>query len=76
MPEPRALSDTEAAFLAGVAPFNRDCGHFRGQRPIRGGRSQVRKALSMAGLVASRCHPSSNSFTNASSLPENLKNSP
>ena len=76
MTELRALSDSEAASLAGVAPFNHDSGHFRGQRPIRGGRSQVRKALSMAGLVASRCHPSSKSFTKASSLPENLKNSP
>ena len=57
MPELGTLSDTEAASIAGVAPFNHDCGQVRGQRPIRGGRSQVRNALSMVGLVASRYHP-------------------
>jgi transposase len=57
MPELGTLSDTEAASLAGVAPFNHDSGQFRGQRHIRGGRSQVRNALSMATLVASRYHP-------------------
>ena len=57
MPELGALSDSEAASLAGVAPFNHGSGQVRGQRPIRGGRSQVRKALSMAGLLASRYHP-------------------
>jgi transposase len=54
MPELGSLSDTEAAALAGVAPFNRDSGQFRGQRHIFGGRSQVRSVLYMAALVASR----------------------
>ena len=57
MPELGTLSDTEAASIAGVAPFNHDSGLFRGQRPIRGGRSQVRNALSMVALAASRHHP-------------------
>jgi transposase len=57
MPELGTLSDTEAASLAGVAPFNHDSGQFRGQRHIRGGRSQVRNALNMAALVASRYNP-------------------
>ena len=57
MPELGSLSDTQAAALAGVAPFNRDSGQFRGQRHIFGGRSQVRSLLYMAALVASRHNP-------------------
>jgi transposase len=57
MPELGTLSDTQAAALAGVAPFNHDSGQFRGQRHIRGGRSPVRTALYMAALVASRHNP-------------------
>jgi transposase len=45
MPELGTLSDTQAAALAGVAPFNHDSGQFRGQRHIRGGRSQLRDCL-------------------------------
>ena len=47
----------QAASLAGVAPFNHDSGQFRGQRHIRGGRSQVRSVLYMSALVASRHKP-------------------
>lgn len=57
MPELGSLSDTQAAALAGVAPFNRDSGQFRGRRQIAGGRSQVRSVLYMAALVASRHNP-------------------
>jgi transposase len=57
MPELGTLSDTEAAALAGVAPFNHDSGQFRGQRHIRGGRSHIRSVLYMAALVASRFNP-------------------
>jgi transposase len=57
MPELGSLSDTQAAALAGVAPFNRDSGQFRGQRHISGGRHHVRSALYMAALVASRHNP-------------------
>jgi len=57
MPELGTLSDTQAASLAGVAPFNHDSGQFRGQRHIRGGRSHLRSALYMAALVASRYNP-------------------
>jgi len=57
MPELGTLSDTQAASLAGVAPFNHDSGQFRGQRHIRGGRSQIRSVLYMAALVASRYNP-------------------
>lgn len=57
MPELGSLSDTQAAALAGVAPFNRDSGQWRGQRRISGGRSNVRSVLYMAALVASRHNP-------------------
>lgn len=57
MPELGSLSDNQAASLAGVAPFNRDSGQFRGQRHIAGGRRNVRSALYMAALVASRHNP-------------------
>lgn len=57
MPELGSLSDSQAAALAGVAPFNHDSGQFRGQRHIFGGRSQVRSVLYMAALVASRHNP-------------------
>ncbi len=57
MPELGSLSDPQAAALAGVAPFNRDSGQFRGRRQISGGRSQVRSVLYMAALVASRHNP-------------------
>ena len=51
------MSDAQAASLAGVAPFNRDSGQFRGQRHIGGGRHHVRSTLYMAALVASRYNP-------------------
>jgi len=57
LPELGALSRQEIAALAGVAPFNRDSGQFRGKRTIRGGRAVVRNALYMATLVATRFNP-------------------
>jgi len=57
LPELGALSKSEVTALAGLAPFNRDSGAFRGTRSIRGGRSEVRRALYMAALSASRCNP-------------------
>lgn len=57
MPELGTLSDAQAASLAGVAPFNRDSGQFRGHRQIAGGRRNVRSTLYMAALVASRYNP-------------------
>ena len=57
MPELGTLSNKEAASLAGLAPFNRDSGKFRGKRTICGGRKEVRQALYMSALVASRFNP-------------------
>ena len=57
LPELGTLSKNEVAALAGLAPFNRDSGAFRGTRSIRGGRLEVRRALYMAALTASRFNP-------------------
>jgi transposase len=57
LPELGALSKNEVTALAGLAPFNRDSGAFRGTRSIRGGRSAVRLTLYMAALSACRCNP-------------------
>lgn len=45
MPELGRLSRAEVASLAGLAPFDRDSGQYRGQRRIAGGRHRVRRAL-------------------------------
>lgn len=50
-------SRQQIAALAGVAPMNRDSGTMRGRRAIKGGRQQVRNALYMAALAASRYNP-------------------
>lgn len=52
LPELGRISDTAAAALVGVAPYNRDSGAKRGQRHIAGGRAPVRCALYMAVLSA------------------------
>jgi transposase len=57
LPELGRLNRTRIAALAGLAPFNRDSGAATGQRHIRGGRAQVRRALYMAALTATRCNP-------------------
>jgi transposase len=57
LPELGNLNRQEIAALAGLAPFNRDSGNFRGTRAIWGGRAAVRSALYMATLTARRCNP-------------------
>lgn len=54
VPELGKLNRRQISALIGVAPFNRDSGVYRGRRGIFGGRSQVRRALYMATLVAVR----------------------
>lgn len=53
MPELGRLSRAEVASLAGLAPFDRDSGQYRGQRRIAGGRHRIRRALYAAALPAS-----------------------
>jgi len=61
-PELGSLPRRQAAALAGVAPFNRDSGRWRGYRRIGGGRATVRAALYMAALLASRHNPTLRAF--------------
>ena len=57
VPELGTCSRQQVAALVGVAPFNRDSGAWRGRRSCWGGRAQVRAALSMAALTATRVNP-------------------
>jgi len=57
LPELGRLNRKEIAALAGVAPYNRDSGQWRGQRHIEGGRRLLRHGLYMATLVATRFNP-------------------
>jgi transposase len=56
------INSKEAAALAGLAPFAADSGPRQGQRYIRGGRAQLRKALYMAAISASRYNPDLKAF--------------
>lgn len=57
LPELGQCSRQRIARLVGVAPVNRDSGTLRGYRAIAGGRAQVRQALYMATLVATKHNP-------------------
>ncbi len=57
LPELGALDRWQAAGLTGTAPLNNDSGKHRGKRRTWGGRKDVRCALYMAALVASRHNP-------------------
>lgn len=57
LPELGTVNRKEIAALAGVAPFNRDSGKWRGKRTTWGGRASVRSVLYMAALSASQHNP-------------------
>jgi transposase len=57
LPELGFLDRRRIAALVGVAPINRDSGQMRGRRTIAGGRADVRCALYMATLSATRWNP-------------------
>jgi transposase len=57
LPELGTITRRKIAALVGVAPMADDSGKHRGRRHIKGGRIQVRCALYMAALVASRRNP-------------------
>jgi transposase len=57
LPELGQLDRRRIAALVGVAPVNRDSGQMRGRRTIAGGRADVRNALYMATLSATRWNP-------------------
>jgi len=52
LPELGAIGDRQVASLAGLAPFARDSGNWRGKRMINGGRGRVRRGLYMPTLSA------------------------
>jgi transposase len=57
-----SLNRGQIAKLTGVAPINQDSGFKTGKRFISGGRSQVRRVLYMATLVAIRYNPAIKAF--------------
>jgi transposase len=57
MPELGTLTPRQAAALAGLAPYTRQSGKWRGKSFIGGGRSAVRSALFMGAMVAARFNP-------------------
>lgn len=57
MPELGALDRRQIAALAGLAPFTRQSGQWRGKSFIGGGRASVRTVLFIGALVASKHNP-------------------
>ena len=57
MPELGSLDRRQIASLAGLAPWTRQSGKWKGKSFIGGGRTKVRAVLFMAALVASRHNP-------------------
>ena len=57
LPELGTLDRREIAALAGLAPWTRQSGQWRGRSFIGGGRPQVRSALFVAAMVAGRHNP-------------------
>lgn len=62
LPELGTLSKAKIASLAGLAPFNRDSGKYKGQRKISHSRSQLKSKLFMATLSAIRFNPKISKF--------------
>lgn len=62
LPELGQLSRRQIASLAGLAPHPCDSGLHRGKRRIWGGRADLRRALYIAGFIASRCEPTLKDF--------------
>jgi transposase len=56
VPELGRLNRREIASLAGLAPFTRQSGRWKGKSMIGGGRAPLRAALYMAALSAIRCN--------------------
>jgi hypothetical protein len=57
LPELGTLDGKRIASLAGLAPFTRQSGQWKGKAMIAGGRKSVRAALFLASLVACRHNP-------------------
>ena len=57
MPELGTLDRRQIAALAGLAPWTRQSGQWRGKSFIGGGRANVRRVLFMGAMVAARFNP-------------------
>ena len=57
LPELGHLSGKQAAALAGLAPMSRQSGAWRGKERIQGGRADVRRAIYLPAIVATRFNP-------------------
>jgi transposase len=57
MPEIGTLSNKAISKLAGLAPFARDSGQFKGKRAVRGGRTHVRSILFVVAELVRRHNP-------------------
>jgi transposase len=62
MPELGTLTGKQAARLAGLAPYVRESGQWRGRAAIGGGRMVPRNALYLAAMAAKRCEPGARAF--------------
>jgi transposase len=62
LPELGRLDRRQIAALAGLAPFTRQSGKWRGRSFVVGGRAGVRAALFMGALVAARYNPTLKAF--------------
>ena len=62
LPELGALDRKQIASLAGLAPFARQSGQWKGRSMIGGGRKSVRSALFLAALAACRFNPELKAF--------------
>ena len=62
LPELGQVSNKEISALAGLAPFERTSGRWKGESHISGGRANVRSVLYMATMAAIRCNPVIRSF--------------
>jgi transposase len=62
LPELGRLDPREIAALAGLAPFTRQSGRWRGKSFIAGGRASVRTVLFLAAMTAARYNPQLKAF--------------
>jgi transposase len=62
MPELGSLDRRQIASLAGLAPWTRQSGKWKGKSFIGGGRAKLRAALFMAALVAAKYNPALKAF--------------
>lgn len=62
LPELGTLDRRRIAALAGLAPWTRQSGQWRGKSRIGGGRARVRSALFMAAMVGARHNPALKAF--------------